>query len=237
MDSKDIVKNDYSNLIQAASSILLNIFLPPLGAIHSAASSLKIEERLQILENSMKEYGIDMQKLKEFIGTDNGYSFFIEMLQNTIKANSKEKVRIYTRILSDSYNSDSQINIQYGHLVMKTVSELTELELRILAYWVEFYKKKEDNNFQRECIRGDFYMPVYAYLRSQRYEGVSFLDYLSNKNVAKVILENIPFFFLRFENLGIAQVNSGWNRVHYVTKFGEQVLQYLNSESNNNILK
>lgn len=140
-------KNDYIPIVGTLTGVVAN-FMPYIGQFYLAAASAHNEQLLRSLDEQLQKLQIDMEKLKAFMNTECGYRFFQEMIDATLKGSVGNKVKIFAELLKENLSSGN-INVQYNTLVLRSIAELTSVELELLVLMMKYWRNTpEDRRYE-----------------------------------------------------------------------------------------
>ena len=221
IQTEKATNNDYTMLIKSLHNFSISL-LPIIGPFYNAVTSAQIETRLEELAKQLQLQQLETGKLKSFILTDEGYSYFTQCLKHSLSCYKKDRIKIFVSILKGCYKSDNTFDIQYHNILMQTISEMTSIEFQLLTY-IDHYCN-EHQTLQNPTMSNDEF---YIIDKDKDFYDTSFNKFLSTQTNGICLLENIQFFLLRLSNLGIIKSNRKLMESYNITPLGKQLLSYI----------
>lgn len=219
--TKKTTELDFSNLLSFFFNLGISL-VPILSNLFNAATCVQTETRLQELEKQIKNQQLEVNKLKSFVATEEGYAFFTQCLKYSLSCYRKDRIRIFVSILKKCYTSQLSFDIQYHTIIMETIAKMTDSEFLLLSY-INIYCKEIPPNPKGNGSDDEFYIVE----NDSEYYDYSFNKFLTQQNNTDCLLENEQFFLLRLSNLGVIKANRRVIESYNITPLGKQLLTHI----------
>ena len=222
-----MIEDSNNKIIYSTAMDLIISFIPYLGTAYNSIVGTNIKRRLEVLENQIVAKEIDLEKLKSFLETDSGYSFFVHFCRSIVEAESMQKITIFVEILKDNYENIVPLDVQYKSIILKTISSMSDIEMLALFYIKKYFSEVQES--VRLKLTDAEYMEFFCGVLEGQEENVTFSNFLSNQPNGDIIITEFEFLFLRLVSLGIIYRGRRIGVSYYVSGFGKQLIKYIDS--------
>lgn len=220
----ETTKYDYSVMVDTFTGTVIS-YVPVVGTIFNAATVAHMNKRLEEVEKQIQLQNIDIEQIKKFLETDEGYSFLRALNESVLNSTKADRIAFFIKIMKECCAPLAPLDVQYKTAIMQVIANMTDSEMLLLTYYLQYFDNVPAD--KRETLPNAMPMEVSLMKAEEQADKMNFADFLLQQENGDILLKSSEFFFLRLRGMGIIHESRRLKTCYYITPLGEELIKYI----------